>query len=81
MINSKFFPLEQYLKNSSLKIVNLSFKDIEEILGFHLCDSAYKYREYWSLCKTHILPRVVEEAGFFIGEVNMNTQKVVFRKK
>ncbi|MDO4315070.1 MAG: hypothetical protein Q4C45_04780 [Oscillospiraceae bacterium] len=36
---------------------------------------------HWSLCETHTLPEVVEEAGSFIEEVNMNTQKVVFRKK
>ena len=81
MINSKFFPLKQYLEDSSLSYVKLSFTDIERILKFSLCNSAYKYREYWSLSKTHMLPQVVEEAGYFIEEVDMKNQTAVFRKK
>ena len=81
MTNSKFVPLKQYLEGSSLSYIKLSFTDIERILNFSLCNSAYKYRVYWSLSKTHMLPQIVEEAGYFIEEVDMKNQTVVFRKK
>ncbi len=50
LMKLKYEPLEDYLKKerSSRRAVNLSFAEIETIIGSSLPRSAYTYREWWS---------------------------------
>lgn len=45
----KYSPLERHLKNvsESTKEIVLTFKEIEDILGFSLCRAAHSYRAWW----------------------------------
>ena len=45
--SNKFKLLEEYFNNQTKPVFCIKFKDIEEILKFRLCDSAYKYESYW----------------------------------
>lgn len=77
----KFLPLEKYLENSNDELIELTFDDIEKILGQALSDSAYKYRAYCSLSKTHTFPNSWLNAGYRIGELDLQEQRVLYRKR
>lgn len=49
----KYINLTNYLKNINEENVKMSFKDIENLLGEKLCDSAYKYSKFWSNTESH----------------------------
>ena len=49
----KYINLTNYLKNINEENVKMSFKDIENLLGEKLCDSAYKYSKF-GLVLNHI---------------------------
>lgn len=42
----KYINLTNYLKNINEENVKMAFKDIENLLGEKLCDSAYKYSKF-----------------------------------
>ena len=44
----KYDPIGEYLKNSTKKTERLTFKKIEEILGFKLPKSFYEHRSNWA---------------------------------
>ncbi len=76
MHNSKFLPLVHYLKFHNNSDVCLSFSEIEGILEFPLCASAYKYRPYWYPSPTHSLPLLLESNGFKITDVDLMQKKI-----
>lgn len=80
MIDSKFIPLANYLRKTNSKYIELSFSEIESVLGFVLCPSARIYNAYWHISKTHMLPLVCEEAGYRIDSVDIFNEKVRFAK-
>lgn len=51
---SKYSPLQEFLINlpSSKNSINLSFREVEEILEFRLPQSAHKYNAWWANDKT-----------------------------
>ena len=80
MINSKFWPLANYLRTCNVSRIVLTFEDIESILGISLCKSARVYDAYWHLSPTHMLPNVCLEAGYKITDVDLKNEKVCFVK-
>ena len=59
----KFYRLERYLVGKNDDFL-LTFKELENILGFDLSNSAYKYTAYWSPSETHTMAVVVLEKGY-----------------
>ena len=45
---NRYQELEEYLRNSSKQIENLTYEDIERIIGTKLPLSAYRHRAWWS---------------------------------
>lgn len=43
----KFQALQDYLTKCEKAALELTFDDIERILGFKLANSAYRYEPYW----------------------------------
>lgn len=80
MINSKFWPLANYLRTRNVSRIVLNFGDIESILGISLCKSARAYDVYWRPSPTHMLPNVCLEAGYKITDVDLKNEKVCFVK-
>lgn len=80
MINSKFWPLANYLKTQNTPQIVLTFEEIEAILQISLCKSAQIYRAYWHPSPTHTLPNVCLEAGYEITDVDLKSKKVCFAK-
>ena len=80
MINSKFWPLANYLEAQNMAQIVLRFEEIEAILGFTLCRSARTYEVYWRPSATHMLPNVCLEAGYKITDIDLKNEKVCFIK-
>lgn len=45
---NKFDNFIYYLRHQTQNSFTLSFAEIEDIIGSRLCNSAYKYKVYWS---------------------------------
>lgn len=70
----KFFSL---LKEDE---ITMTFKEIENIIGEELTDSAYKYKPYWYDSPTHMLPKCWTENDYKMTYLNLIERKVSFRK-
>lgn len=68
---SKFINLEKFLSSQDKQYLDLSFSEIENIIGENLCPSAYKYKPYWHTSKTHTLPNLILDCGYKIIETNL----------
>lgn len=78
---SKYEALGQFLKSQNTQLIPLTFADIERIIGATLPASAHKHRPWWSNNGDNsALTRVWLEAGFKSEQVDMEAQKLVFRR-
>ncbi len=78
---SKYEALGQFLKSQGNQLVPMTFGQIEQVIGATLPPSAHKHRPWWSNnSKNSVLTRVWLEAGFKSEQVNMESQKLVFRR-
>lgn len=80
MRGSKFIEFEQFLANSKEVYIELTFKQIEEILGDKLSPSAYQYEAYWHISPTHTFPKTWLSAGYKMDKLVLREQKVSFIK-
>ena len=81
MKDEKYQKLAEYLKNCRQKEIRLTLDEIQDILGFPLDESAYKYREFWANCTASTKAFSWMEAGYEITETNLKEQTLTFRKK
>jgi len=63
-----------FKKNRGNEIV-LTYAEIEKILGFQLCPSAYKYKPYWNPTKTHTITRSWIENGWKISHLELSIRQ------
>lgn len=79
---SKYDPLNAYLAQLSDHVWNADFNSIEQILGFQLPNSAFKYEAWWANQSGdgHVQSAAWQLAGWKTDEVNISTQKVRFKK-
>jgi len=85
---SKYEPLENYLQNKigSKDKINLSFKEIENIIGAQLPASAKQHRPWWGNQKDNKnrpQARAWLSAGYLVDSVQqkLNGGSVCFRRK
>lgn len=74
----KFADLSRYFETLNVDEVNLTFEQIENIVGVKLCNSAYKHKEYWYADKTHTLPNCWVDSGYKMTYLDLKGQKVTF---
>jgi hypothetical protein len=81
MVEGKYFPLQNYLKNKSDTHIILSFDEIEAILNAPLPSSAYNYQAWWvNSTKAHTHSSTWLDVGFVVGQVRFG-ETVEFIKK
>jgi len=78
--NSKFLPLEEYLKKQDEPTLMITYAEIEEILGKPLCKSAYKYPAYWYPAYNRPANNVIYNAGYDVEKVDLKGQMLVLVK-
>lgn len=75
---SKYRPLETFLRASTGR-VELSFRDIEEILGFRLPRSARRHAAWWSNSGgTHVQSHAWTAAKYRTEKVALADERLVF---
>lgn len=62
----KYFPLTKWLLRKNFKRINLSFSEIEEIIGKNLPPSAYKHNQWWMNDKNHSQGKSWIDAGYIV---------------
>ena len=77
---SAFALLGEHLKQNGSNEINLTYAQIEEILGKPLCKSAYKYYSYWSPSHNRPAGNVIYNAGYDVTRVDVTGQKIYLKK-
>lgn len=77
---SKYKPLQEHLQKSTIDYVRLSFKDIEQVLGFKLPPSARKFQAWWA---NEVAPRSGQQrswldAGWNTQQLDLSKEEVTF---
>ena len=76
----KYIGLTTYLEKCGKDEIEMSFADIEGILGFQLSASAYMYPALWSNSESHSLAFGWLNAGYLTRHVNIPDRTVEFIK-
>lgn len=77
----KYEPLTRFLKSQKLEKVQVTFKEIERVLGEELPASALKHRPWWANTGgSHVQSEAWLEAGFETESVDMDARRLVFRR-
>jgi len=76
----KFRALEDYFAKTNATPVTLTFKEIENIIGFKLCESAYKYSAYWYQVRKGTISNAWENQNYEILRIDLEKKKITFRK-
>ena len=78
---SKYAPLSDYLASSGLVFIPMSFRDIENIIGCKLPQSASRYPTWWhSRSSNHVNAVAWLNVGYKPTEVDLKNKRVTFRK-
>ena len=76
---SKYEPLRWFLADRRDGEWRATFADVEEVLGFRLCASARKHREWWANSPSHTGARSGWlAAGWKTRDVDMGGERLVF---
>jgi hypothetical protein len=77
----KYEPLSEFLRGQRTDRIELTFADIERIVGFKLPRSSRDHRAWWSNNPTNsVMTKAWLEAGFESEQVDMEGRKLVFRR-
>ena len=77
---SKYAPLRHNLQARPRADTELTFREIEKILGFELPASAHEHSAWWSNEReTHVQARAWMDAGWQVWHVRRSEKKVYFR--
>lgn len=80
---SEYDPLREHLRNlaaSGRTEVTLTFRELEKILGFLLCDSAIDHRPWWGNDRTHSQAQAWLDAGWKVVMADRETEKIIFQR-
>jgi hypothetical protein len=76
---SRYDKLKQFLKNAKFTDVDMTFDDIEKVLGRALPPSAQKHRAWWSNNPdNNVMTKAWLEAGYQTVDVDMGAGTVTF---
>lgn len=81
--SGRYAPLKLWLERQppSDKTLQLSFQQVEEILGAPLPPTAYEHRSWWANDSVgHIQSQYWLEAGWRVDDVNLNEKTVIFER-
>ena len=79
-VSEKYKALAEFLYEKWEKKVELSYEEIEDILGFHLPSTAYNLpQSYWANTKTHSYASCWLAVGYKAKVISL-TKKVIFER-
>jgi len=77
----KYRPLWEYLRGTTADSVEMSFGDVERILGFPLPPSSRKHPAHWYGYEGTAVGRAIRDAGWRATEVDLNATSVRFERE
>ena len=77
--NFRFLSLQAYLEDKG-ESIELTFAEIEGVIGKTLSKSAYKYRSYWYPAKNRPVGNIIYNAGYDIAKLDLKGQKIRLKK-
>lgn len=79
-IGNKYKPLAEFLFRKDEKKIELTYNEIENILGFKLPDTAYNYpKSFWANTETHSYSSAWLKVDYR-ARTNIADKKVIFEK-
>ena len=75
----KYDGLTAYLESLDANYLNLSFRQIERIIGAKLPASARKYQAWWANDPSHVEAKAWLSAGWKTESVNVGGEELSFR--
>lgn len=80
--SSKYGPLKAWLMQQQDGPMNVTFEDVERIIGSQLPPSARRLRNWWANDSVgHVQSKVWLNAGWKVIDVDVRKQQVTFRQK
>ncbi len=76
----KYSALTTYFEKCDEEKIQLSFLEIERILGFELAYSAYQHSAFWANTESHSIAFGWLDAGYKTQNVNIKARIVEFIK-
>lgn len=76
----KFRALEDYFIKATKSPLTLKFSELETIIGFKLCNSAYNYPSYWFQSRKGNMSDAWLKQNYEILKLDLKKQKVIFRR-
>ena len=73
--------MKDYLKSSDKAEIELTFAEIESIIGTELCKSAYTYAAYWQPSPTHTMTNTILAAGYKVESVDLIGKRIILEKQ
>ena len=77
----KYAPLYNLLSRSDKPAVRLTFVGLEKLLGVPLPDSARNHRAWWANTPSNYHAKAWLDPGWWIDEVDLSAESVVFAKR
>ena len=79
--SKKYRFLTDYLHESNLSRIKLSYAEIENILKFKLPDSAATHRAFWANTTSHSIALSWLSVNYSVVEANLEDRYIIFEKK
>jgi len=76
----KFRELEEYFNKEVKTPLTLKFSEIEQIIGFSLCESAYNYPAYWYQKRKGNISNAWNNQNYEILKLDMKNKKIIFKR-
>lgn len=67
----KYIELLNHFSSQQLKFIRLTFDEIENIIGFNLPKSGYRYKAYWYPSKTHTICKAWTDNNYKMIHVSL----------
>jgi len=80
-VSKKYRALSDFIIGSDEHELELSFTDIEDLLGFTLPPSARQHRAFWANAPSHAIASSWMSAGYETIRVNIELETIVFGEK
>ncbi|MGB9365776.1 MAG: hypothetical protein WCE79_07170 [Xanthobacteraceae bacterium] len=77
----RYEPLTEFLRNKRTDRIEMTFSQIEDVIGRKLPPSAVFYRSWWSNNPSNsVMTKAWRDAGFLSEQVDMDARTVVFSR-
>jgi hypothetical protein len=77
----KYDGLKRFLQSTTVEMLTMTFREIEDVVGAKLPASAHGHPEWWTNnAAGHVQGRAWLDAGFETRQVDMQSRKLVFKR-